>query len=81
MFQPDYLDIYENPRDVVDLQISRKFANKKAEMKLNIGDILNQKRVLYQDFNNDKKFTSKDDQTISTLTYGTNYSLSFSYKF
>ena len=81
VFQPDYLDIYENPRDMVDLQISRKFANKKAEMKLNIGDILNQKRVLYQDFNNDKKFTSKDDQTISTLTYGTNYSLSFSYKF
>ena len=81
VFQPDYLDIYENPRDMIDLQISRKFANKKAEMKLNIGDILNQKRVLYQDFNADKMYTSKDDQTISTIQYGTNFSLSFSYKF
>jgi outer membrane receptor protein involved in Fe transport len=80
-FQPDYLDIYENPRDVIDLQVSRRFAKQKAEMKLNVGDILNQKRVLYQDFNGDKKFNSKDDQTISTLTYGTNFSLSFSYKF
>lgn len=80
VFQPDYLDIYENPRDVIDLQISRKFA-KKAEMKLNIGDVLNQRRVLYQDFNGDKNYTAKDDQTISTIQYGTNFSLSFSYKF
>jgi len=81
IFQPDYLDIYENPRDMIDLQISRKFAKNKAEMKLNIGDLLNQKRVLYQDFNNDKKYSATGDQTISTLQYGTNYSLSFSYKF
>jgi TonB-dependent receptor len=81
VFQPDYLDIYENPRDMIDVQISRKFANKKAELKLNIGDILNQKRVLYQDFDNDEKFNAKRDQTISTIQYGTNYSLSFSYKF
>ena len=81
VFQPDYLDIYENPRDMVDLQISRKFASKKAELKLSVGDILNQKRILYQDFNSDKKYTSNDDQTISTIQYGTNVSLSFSYKF
>lgn len=81
VFQPDYLDIYENPRDMIDLQISRKFANKRAEMKLNVSDVLNQKRVLYQDFNGDKMYTSKDDQTISTIQYGTNFSLSFSYKF
>ncbi len=81
VFQPDYLDIYENPRDMIDLQISRRFVNKKAELKLNISDILNQKRILYQDFNNDKKFTANNDQVISTLLYGTNVSLSFSYKF
>lgn len=81
VYQPDYLDIYENYRDMIDLQISKKLANKKAEIKLNIGDLLNQKRILYQDFNNDKKFTSSNDQVISTVRYGTNYSLSFSYKF
>jgi TonB-dependent receptor len=81
VYQPDYLDIYENPRDMVDLQISRRFASKKAEVKLNIGDLLNQKRVLYQDFDSDKKFSSSKDQVISSIQYGTNYSLSFSYKF
>lgn len=81
IYQPDYLDIYENPRDMVDLQISKRFASKKAEIKLNIGDLLNQKRVLYQDFNNDKKFSAKDDQVISSFQFGTSYSLSFSYKF
>lgn len=80
-FQADYPDIYENPRDVIDFQISRSFPKKNVEFKLNVGDILNQKRVLYQDVNLDKKYTPADDQTISTIRYGTNISFSFTYKF
>ncbi|WP_232456781.1 TonB-dependent receptor [Pedobacter psychrophilus] len=80
-FQPDYPDIYENPRDVIDLQISKRFSNNKTEIKLNIGDVLNQKRILYQDVNLDKKYKEVDDQTISTIKFGTNFNVSFSYKF
>ena len=80
-FQPDYPDIYENPRDVIDLQISRRFSNNKAEIKLNIADILNQKVVLYQDINLDKNYKTIEDQTISTIRFGTNINLSLNYKF
>jgi TonB-dependent receptor len=42
-------DEYENPRDVLDLQISYKFGKRKqAEVKLNISDLLNQELIYYR---------------------------------
>ncbi|MGV3706216.1 MAG: TonB-dependent receptor domain-containing protein [Arcticibacter sp.] len=80
-FQYEYPDIYENPRDVIDLQISRKLFNNRADLKINAGDLLNQKGILYQDNNNDKTFTKGTDQSIRTIKYGTNFSISLGYNF
>jgi outer membrane receptor protein involved in Fe transport len=41
-------DIYENSRNVLDLQFSQKFAKGRAEFKVNYGDILNNKAIFYQ---------------------------------
>ncbi len=79
-FTPDYPDIYENPRDVIDLQISRKAFKNKGEIKLSVSDLLNQKAILYQDSNNDKKYSS-DDQIIRSIKYGTTFNLSVGYNF
>jgi hypothetical protein len=38
---------YENPRDVVDLQLSVKVFKQKAELKCNISDLLNQYIIIY----------------------------------
>jgi outer membrane receptor for ferrienterochelin and colicin len=38
---------YENSRDVVDLQLSTRILNQKAELKLNISDLLNQYIIIY----------------------------------
>lgn len=43
---------YENPRDVVDIQLSTKLFKQKAELKFNIGDLLNQYTIIYSNNTN-----------------------------
>lgn len=75
-----YQDIYENPRSVLDFQISQRLF-KNGELKLNVSDILNQNATFYQDFNRSGKYEESEDKLITGIKYGTNFSLSFSYKF
>lgn len=75
-----YRNIYEAPRDLFDIQISQKIF-KNGELKFNINDIFNQMSVFYQDQNGSKKFEKDKDTQITGIKYGTNYSLSVSYKF
>ncbi len=82
-FHASYPDIYENPRDLLDFQFSKKLMKKKGEIKLNIGNILNSEGILYQDVNKDKIYNknTNSDQLINQINYGTNVSISFGYKF
>ncbi len=54
---PDFFfpELYENPRPLLDLQISQRLF-KNATLTLNIQDLINQSIYFYQDYNNDKKF-------------------------
>ncbi|RDC56411.1 TonB-dependent receptor [Pedobacter chinensis] len=76
---------WENPRDVIDFQASYKVIKSRGEVKLNIGDILNQRSIIYFDYNNDKKYNGSigngGDETFSSYRTGTNVSLSFNYSF
>ena len=86
-------DVYEAPRNMIDFQTSYSFYKKKAQLKLNVNDILNNQSVFYFDYNKDKKFspnnvvtnpTTGDPQTdeiLSRFKTGTNVSLSLSYTF
>ena len=73
------LDIYENPRTVVDLQISKSY--KKWDYKLTAGDLLAQSLVFYQDINNDKKYSSGSDNTIFNYKMGQTVTAALAYKF
>lgn len=73
-----YLDTYENPRTVLDFQISQRVF-KKLEIKVNIQDALNNEAIFYQDQNNSKKFDDGDTQIIG-FRPGANYSLTLSYQ-
>jgi len=75
-----YPDIYEMPRNVLDFNFSKKFANN-LELKLNVGDILNQKYTLLQDANADKKFDRNNDQIIQGYKPGRTIQIGFSYRF
>lgn len=80
--------IYEAPRPLLDFQISKKLfrANKTewGEIRFNVADILNRPLNFYQDFNLNGKF-DKDagvsDNLIEQRILGTNYNLTFNYKF
>ncbi|RYG01536.1 MAG: TonB-dependent receptor, partial [Chitinophagaceae bacterium] len=72
-------DIYENARDVIDLQVSKKILNKKAEIKFTVGDLLNQRILLYENVDDARKYTPGRDRVFSSFKYGSNISVGFSY--
>ncbi|MNJ04999.1 hypothetical protein D3C73_1660320 [compost metagenome] len=57
----------------------------KGEIKLNVGDILNQRNTVYFDYNGDKKYNGSvgngGDETFNSYKTGRNISLSFNYTF
>jgi TonB-dependent receptor len=75
----DQPDIYESSRPVFDFQITKKLARDKAELRLNIQDILNRPLYFYQ---NPDRNTNRDkvlDPNRLTRQFGTNISVTFGY--
>ncbi|MBK7763843.1 MAG: TonB-dependent receptor [Bacteroidetes bacterium] len=75
-------DLYEKSRNVIDFQITKKIG-KGAEVKLNLGDLLHNPFIFYQNGINDKKktYSSKTDAVVTSVSQGFNCGLSFAYKF
>jgi len=74
----DYPNIWENPRSILDFQISQRVF-KRAELKFTVSDILNQRGIFYQDIDDNKKFDEGKDYMINRFNYGSNIGLSISY--
>ena len=72
-------DIYEAPRALFDLQVAKKLLKNKAEVRLNISDLLNQKQYFYQNTNTKNSFQKNEDSFRFTRIAGTSFSLSFNY--
>jgi outer membrane receptor protein involved in Fe transport len=84
---------YENPRDVVDIQISTQLMKQKAELRFNISDLLNQYTINYSNNINGAYPTEKDNNDPKGSSYnpdldfvnykvkkGTSFSVSLTYK-
>ncbi|MEO5984621.1 MAG: TonB-dependent receptor, partial [Ferruginibacter sp.] len=75
-------NIYEAPRPVLDLQLSKKVLKAKGEVKLNISDIINQTQYFYQNGEGNKKtFQQNVDANRFTRKFGTTFNATFSYSF
>lgn len=72
--------VWEAPRSVLDFQIVKRIGGF-GELKLTIGDILNQSANFYQDMDDNGKYNADKDQLIISNKFGTNISLSFNYTF
>ncbi len=72
-------DIYEAPRPVLDFQLAKKLLKKKAEVRLNISDIINKTQYFYQNTGSRESFQKNSDALRFTRKYGTNYSITFNY--
>ncbi len=73
------LDIYENPRTVIDVQLSK--STSKWDYKLTVGDLMAQSLVFYQDNNQNKKYDSLEDNTIYNYNMGQTVTAAIAYKF
>lgn len=74
-------DIYENPRDVVDIQVSKRILGKKAEIKLTLSDLLNQSFLYYENVDDSRNYNSNTDRIFSSYKPGSTISLGFTYDF
>jgi outer membrane receptor for ferrienterochelin and colicin len=72
-------DVYENPRALIDFQISKKFAKNKAEIKLTISDLLNQRQIFYQNNNANTDYNTTTDAIRLSRKYGTTYGVTINY--
>ena len=72
-------DVYEAPRPVLDFQLAKKMLKKKAEVRLNIADMLNQTQYFYQNPGGKTSFQKDADAYRFTRKFGTTYSLTFNY--
>ena len=73
--------IWERPRPLLDFQIAKKLLEKRAEIKLNISDILNKENFLYYDVDENEQFKKTRDAIFISRKMGTTFSLSFTYNF
>ncbi len=74
-------DIYEASRPLLDFQVSKKIIKKKAEVRLNVSDILNSTQYFYQNADPAKetRFDKGVDAYRFTRRFGTTFSLTFNY--
>ncbi|OJW79616.1 MAG: hypothetical protein BGO69_12875 [Bacteroidetes bacterium 46-16] len=74
-------NIWEAPRPTLDFQVAQKLLKTRAEIKMNISNILNQKANFYQDKNDNGKYDASSDFLRISKLSGFGMSLSFAYKF
>jgi hypothetical protein len=74
-------DVYENPRDVIDMQISKRVLNKRGEVKLTVSDLLNQNLMYYENVDKTRNYNKGTDRIFSSYKPGTTISVGFTYDF
>ncbi|GAA4301913.1 TonB-dependent receptor [Compostibacter hankyongensis] len=72
------LDIFEAPRNQLDVQLRKKVFHQNGEVKLGFSNLLNANYLLYQN-KNDKKSYQRGDYTYYKYRLGTDISLSLNY--
>jgi hypothetical protein len=59
--------------------MSKKFRNNKAEIRLTISDILNQRQIFYQNNNLDTNYDKINDGVRFSRQYGTTFGITINY--
>jgi len=77
-----YPDIYENPRNQLDIQLGQKLFKQRLEIRLNAANLLNDDFVQYQDWDLNGKYSGPTfDATTYLRKSFRNYTLTLSYTF
>jgi hypothetical protein len=73
--------IWERPRPLLDFQVAKKLLKNRAEIKLNISDILDKENFLYYDVDENQQFKKDKDAIFISRKMGTTFGISFTYNF
>jgi len=77
-----YPDVYENPRNQLDIQIGQKLFRRHLEIRLNAANLINNAFVQYQDFDLNRKYSGNlYDATVYSRRSYRNYTLTLTYTF
>lgn len=75
-----FYDIYEKPRNVIDIQLSKKILNNKGELKLTASDLLNNKYAFYDNPSAKAAYNyGQGDRINYAYTPGTTITIGFTY--
>ncbi len=72
-------DIWEAARPVLDFQLGKKVLKNKAEIRLNVSNILNGTQYFYQNADDNTGFKKGKDAYRFTRKFGSTYSITFNY--
>jgi len=77
-----FYDIYERPRNLLDVQVSKKVLNNKGEWKLTISDLLNNRFAFYDNPSSDVGYDfDAGDRINYSYKPGTTITIGFTYDF
>ena len=77
----EFPNIFERPRNLLDLQVSTKVLQKKGELKLNVSDLINNPIYHYENVDEPTAFKEGTDRLFFAYRPGTTVTLSFTYDF
>jgi hypothetical protein len=75
----EFPNVFERPRNLLDMQLSTKVLDKKGEFKLNVSDLLNNAFYHYENVNDKTSFQDGTDRLFYAYRPGTTVTVSFSY--
>lgn len=77
-----FYDIYEKPRNVIDLQLAKRILDNKGELKFTVSDLLNNKYAFYDNPSSKAGYNfSQGDRINYSYTPGTTVTIGFTYDF
>lgn len=73
--------VFEEPRPILDLKISKPFLKKKGMVEFSWGDILHKNAIFFHDVNNNAKYDKGTDAITIERKFGYTMSLAVGYRF
>ena len=74
-------DIYERPRDQLDIQLAKKIFQKRGELKIIWADLLNPAYMFYENIDKEKAYSATNDRLFNSYTPGSTITVGFTYDF
>lgn len=77
----EFPNVYERPRNQIDIQLSKKVIDGKGEIRINFGDILNNAFYFYENVNDNTAFDEGVDRLFNSYKQGSTITVGFTYDF